>query len=405
MDSLTLTQARRVAVAAQGLGSPRSAVAPGLRQVRGVAERIGALQIDSVSVVARAHHLPLFSRLGSYDTGLLARLAYGDSGKPGSPKPGELDSPPRGLHETWAHEASYVPVSLEPALRWRQTAFRAKYGRPELCDSLLALIASDGAVAPSDLEKRVGAGSWWGWSATKDALENMFRSGELAVAGRRSSFERVYDLPFRVLPAAVLGTPTPTIDGAFRVLLMRAAALLGVGTARDLADVFRLKGPAVQKVLRSAVAAGELHAVGVEGWKDVAYVLPGLVVPRRVTGAALLAPFDPLVWFRPRVERMWQMRMRLEIYTPAHRRVHGYYVLPFLLGSTLVARVDLKADRAAGVLRVLASHAEPGVDHGLVAEALTQELRLMAEWLGLSDVHVMPVGDLAPALTAACHRW
>ena len=351
-----------------------------------MAELIGALQIDSVSIVARAHHLPLFSRLGSYDLGLLSRLAY---------------EKPRRLHETWAHEASYVPVDLEPALRWRQAAFAAKYGRPAMADALLDLIEARGAVAASDLEKRSGSGSWWNWSETKHALEVMFRSGELGVARRRASFEREYDLPSRVLPAAVLAQPTPTIGDAHRLLLLRSAALLGVGTARDLDDVFRLKGPVAAAALQSAVRAGELQAVQVERWKEPGYVLPGLKIPRRATGAALVAPFDPLVWFRPRVERLWQMRIRLEIYTPAHKRVHGYYVLPFLLGDRLVARVDLKADRAAGVLRVLASHSEPGIDAAEVAQALTTELRLMAGWLGLSEVIVEPLGDLAPTLTAA----
>ena len=385
-EALSLAQARRVAVAAQGLGSPRRAVTPGLRQVRGVAELIGALQIDSVSVVARAHHLPLFSRLGGYDTGLLSRLAY---------------TAPRRLHETWAHEASYVPVRLEPVLRWRQAAFATKHGRPAMADALLSFIQERGAVAASELEQRSGAGSWWNWSETKLALENLFRSGELAVARRRSSFEREYDLPARVLPAAVLAQPTPPVEDAHRVLLLRSAALLGVGTARDLNDVFRLRGPVATAALQCAVNAGELQVVQVERWREPCYVLPGLVVPRRVAGAALVAPFDPLVWFRPRVERLWQMRVRLEIYTPAHKRIHGYYVLPFLLGSELVARVDLKADRAAGVLRVLASHAEPGTDAGVVAAALAAELFLMASWLGLTGVGVEPRGNLAGTLARA----
>lgn len=387
--SLSLAEARRIAVNAQGLGGPRPAVAPGMRQVRGVAERIGALQIDSVSVLARAHHLPLFSRLGSYDLGLLSRLAY---------------EAPRRLHETWAHEASYVPIELEPTLRWRQAAFALKHGRPALADSLISLIAAGGAVAASDLEKRSGPGSWWNWSETKRALEILFRSGELAVARRRSSFEREYDVPARVLPASALATPTPLVEAAFHDLILRSALLLGIGTASDLLDVFRLKDPVARRVLQSAAAVGELQAVRVEGWKEVGYVLPSLVVPRRATGAALLAPFDPLVWFHPRVERLWQMRIRLEIYTPAAQRVHGYYVLPFLLGSALVARVDLKADRAGGVLRVLASHGEPDIDVGAVCEALATELALMGEWLGLSAVHVEPRGDLTPALTAACHK-
>jgi len=384
VDEISLPQACRLAVAAQGLAGPRPAAEPGLRQVRGVCERLGVVQIDSVSVLVRSHYLPLFSRLGPYDRGLLERLAY---------------TRPRRLFETWAHEASYVPVGLEPALRWRKAAAAGRREKPASADRVLAAVGADGPLAASDLEKRTGAGTWWNWSDTKRALEWLFAVGLVLSPSRRGSFERLYDVPERVLPREVLETPTPSPDDARKLLLLRAADALGVATAADLADWYRLR--LARPLVAELVEAGDLVPVRVRGWRDVAYRRPGVVLPRRAGAAALLSPFDNLVFFRPRVERLWGLRLRLEIYTPAEKRVHGYYVLPFLLGDALVARLDVKRDRAAGVLRVLAAHLEPGAAPDAVVEPLAAELRLLAGWLDLASVEVAERGDLAPRLRAA----
>ena len=392
--ALTLGQARRLAIAASGLARPRPGQRIDRRHVRGVLRRTALLQIDSVSTVVRAHYLPLWSRLGGYDRSLLDRM-YGE------------------LFEYWAHEASLLPVETQPLLRWRMAearAFRGTYAalarlareQPGFVASVLDRVRAQGPLAASDLGER-GRGSWWGWSETKRALEWLFWSGQVAVASRRPSFERVYDLPERVLPGRVLDLPTPEPAAAQRELLLIAARGLGVATAGDLGDYFRLRAADTTARLAELVEEGALLPARVHGWRQPAYLLPGTALPRRTAPGALLAPFDPLVWERPRVARLWQLELRLEIYTPAHKRVHGYYVLPFLLGDRIVARVDVKADRPAGVLRVPAAHAEPGVDHEQVAAALAAELAAMAGWLGLDEVRSGAAGDLAPALAAALH--
>jgi uncharacterized protein YcaQ len=391
-DTLTLSQARRLAIAATGLGRPRAAGRVDRRHVRGVLRHTALFQIDSVSTVVRAHYLPLWSRLGAYDRSLLDRM-YGE------------------LFEYWAHEASLLPVELHPLLRWRMAEARAykgiygglaRFAQEEsgFVASVLERVRDEGPLAASDLGER-GEGSWWGWSQSKRALEWLFWSGQVAVAARRSSFERVYDLPERVLPRSVLDLPTPEPTDAQRELIRIAARSLGVATASDLGDYFRLRAADTSVRVTELVESGELRPVAVRGWRQVAYVPPDTTLPRRVSSGALLAPFDPLVWERPRVARLWQLELRLEIYTPAHKRVHGYYVLPFLLGERIVARVDLKADRAAGILRVPAVHAEPDVDHENVAVALAAELVAMADWLGLDEVVLGGAGDLAPALLSA----
>ena len=242
----------------------------------------------------------------------------------------------------------------------------------------------------------------WDWSDEKRALEWLFVTGQLYVAGRRSSFERLYDVPERVLPASVLAAPTPPEGEARAQLLIHAAEALGVATAGDLADYFRMKIPAARPVLAELVAAGELTQAAVEGWKQPAYLRPDAVVPRRLEARALLTPFDPVVWERSRAQRLFDFDYRIEIYTPAVKRVYGYYVLPFLLGDTLVGRVDLKADRARGVptLHVKGAFGEPGIDPGEVAAALAAELTELARWLGLADIAVDQHGDLAKALRA-----
>jgi uncharacterized protein YcaQ len=354
--------------------------------------RLNLVQIDSVNVLARAHYLPGWSRIGNYDPADLDRLAYRR----------------RDLFEYWAHEASLLPVELEPLLRWRKTAALRHEGiwggvaavskaRPDLVDAVLDRVRGEGPLAASDFGDRA-LGSWWGWSDTKRALEYLFWSGQLAVAERRRSFERVYDLPERVLPASILNLPTPPEGEARRQLLLLAARAHGVAALPDLADYFRQKVPVVRPLVAELVDDGSLVEVAVEGWDTPAYVLPDLAVPRRAEGRALLAPFDPLVWQRPRVRRIFGFDYRIEIYVPAPQRRHGYYVLPFLLGDRLVARVDLKADRQRNLLWVRAAHAEPHAppETGI---ALAQELTELAEWLGMDGVEVT-VAEGADLLTA-----
>lgn len=395
-DTLSLAEARRIAIAAQGLHRPRREAAASKRDLARLVDRLGVLQIDSVNVVARAHTLPGFSRLGPYDTGDLDRLAY--------------DGRRRRLFEYWGHEASYLPVALQPLFRWRMAAAArgeglygglARFGREKAAfiESVHREVETRGPMAAGDLpggEK--GAGGWWGWSDGKSALEWLFWAGIVTTATRRGNFERVYDLTERVLPRAILDTPTPAPDEAKRGLMRLAAAALGIASERCLRDYYRL-GPAEGRAAIAAlVEAGELTAVRVAGWDKPAYLWHGAARPRRAAGQALLAPFDPLVWQRERVEALFGLRIRLEIYTPAHKRQHGYYVLPFLLGERIAARLDLKADRQANVLRVLAAHGEPGADPGETATALAAELALMAGWLGLGGISVAERGDLAPAL-------
>ncbi len=388
---LSAGEARRVAVAALGLHARRPAGAVDRRHVRAVLRSVALLQIDSVNIVARAHYLPLFSRLGAYPTGLLDRMAYRD----------------RELFEYWGHEASLLPVAVHPLLRWRMAraarsdAWGIARERPGYVEAVLAEVGARGPVAAADLEPPRTSprrGTWWDRSDAKRALEILFWTGEVAVATRTAGFERRYDVPERVLPAAVLAAPTPTEDEAHRALLERAARSHGVGTARDLADYFRLPLTASRARLAELVEAGALLAVAVEGWAEPAYLHPAVAVPRRVDACALLAPFDPLVWERARAERLFGFRYRIEIYVPAAQRRYGYYVLPFLLGDRLVARVDLKADRAAGQLRVLGAWAEPTADPAPTAAALAGELAALARWLELADVTVAARGDFAPLL-------
>jgi uncharacterized protein YcaQ len=394
-DRLTAAEARRIALAAQGFGAPRPTGEISRRQLLKTIERLGVVQIDSVNVVSRTHYLPAFSRLGAYPRALLEEVAWGR-------KP--------ALFEYWAHEASLLPLSAQPLLRWRMADAHDGVGvwkgvaqflreRREVVDRALEEIRARGPLAASDLELGAqGAGGWWGWSEAKRALEALFWTGELTAATRRGTFERVYGLPERVLPA-VFGAPTPPRDAAQRQLLRIAAAAMGIATERDLRDYFRMGVAETRTRVAELVEAGDLLAVTVDGWREPAYLDPGARRPRRITTAALLSPFDNAIWFRERTERMFGVRVRLEIYTPAHKRTHGYYVLPFLQDDALTARVDLKADRKAGTLRVLASYAEPWATRDTPAR-LAAELRLMAGWLGLERVEAEPRGDLAQALAA-----
>ena len=377
---ISASEARRIALASQGFTDPRPASEPTGRDLRRVLGRTGLIQIDSVNVLERAHYLPLFSRLGPYRHELVDRAAH---------------YAPRRLFEYWGHEASLIPVATHPFLRWRmERAHTDSWGgmqriwreQPELVEEVLAEVTDRGPVAASEIAERPRrAGPWWDWSDHKRALEWLFWSGRVSSA-RRRRFERLYDLTERVIPAEVLAVSTPPVEEAQRELLRIAARSLGVAAEADLRDYFRL--PADEAKLRVAelVEAGELQAVDVEGWgRTQGYLWPQVRIPRAVEARALIGPFDPLIWARPRVERIFGFNYRLEIYVPAPKRVHGYYVLPFLLGDRLVARVDLKADRARRVLMVRAEHHEPDAPPE-TREALDSELASMASWLGLERV-------------------
>jgi uncharacterized protein YcaQ len=393
IERLPAGLARRIALAAQGFADPRPSGPVGTRQLRRTAERLGVIQIDSVNVLSRSHYLPFFSRLGPYPRDALDALA----------------NRRHELFEYWAHEASFLPVRLHPHLRWRMDAAdkeawgsmtRVQRERPEYVAALLERVRDTGPIKASQLQEARPdrPGSMWNWHAGKAALEYLFFTGALTARGRTTAFERLYDLTERVLPGDVVRAPTPDRAEAIRELVRTAARALGVATERDLRDYFRLSPADARAAITELADAGELQPVEVTGWRAPAWLDPAARRPRWIRARALLSPFDSLVWERPRVERIFGFRYRLEIYTPAAKRVHGYYVLPFLLGDQLVARVDLKADRQAGVLRVQAAHGEEGAEHHLVSDALADELRLMADWLELDEVEVAERGDLAGAL-------
>ena len=394
--TISAREARRIALAAQGFADRRPE-APAKRHLLRTIERLGLLQIDSVNVVSRTHYLPLFSRLGAYPRPLLEEIAWGK-------KP--------ALFEYWMHEASLAPHALQPLMRWRMDDARAGVGawkgvarflrenRPFI-DRALAEIHARGAISAGELEiGEKGRGGWWGWSEGKRAMECLFWGGEITTATRRTTFERVYGLPDDVHPRSVRDAPTPPRDAAQRQLLRIAARAQGVATERDLRDYFRMPVADTKARLAELVEAGDLLPVSVQGWDQPAYLDPAARRSRKISAGALLSPFDNLIWFRERTERLFGVKVRLEIYTPAHKRVHGYYVLPFLQGEAITARVDLKADRKAGVLVVQSAHAEPSAD-GETPGRLMTELQLMARWLGLGSVRVEPKGDLALRLAAA----
>ena len=390
--SLSRREARRIALHAQGFVGARPPRASGAR-LEAMLGRLGMVQIDSVNVLARAHYMPAFSRLGPYDVELLHGSAYG---------------PRRGLFEYWGHEASLVRLDLQPALRWRMArAARgegiygelARFGaeRTGFIAEVLREVETRGALSARELQEGGrGAGAWWGWSDGKRALEWLFWAGRVTTAARRG-FERVYDLPERVLPPGILGLPTPCEAEAHRALVRVAAGALGVATERDLRDYWRLDPLDARQAVAALVEAGDLAPVEVEGWSGPAYLARDAVVPRRLKVSALVSPFDPLLWERPRAERLFGMRYRIEIYTPAHLREHGYYVLPFLWGDRVAARVDLKADRKTRRLLVQAAHAEPGAPTD-TAVALAGELALLSRWLGLDAIEVAERGDLSQIL-------
>jgi hypothetical protein len=395
-DSLTAGEARRIALAAQGFGGDRDGEV-GRRQLTKLVDRLGVVQIDSVNVVSRTHYLPAYSRLGAYPRDLLEELAWGKK---------------KAFFEYWAHEASLLPLTSQPLFRWRMQDAQDGVGtwkgiakflreRRDFLENVLEEIDRRGPLSSSELEMgHKGQGGWWGWSESKRALECLFWAGELTTATRRGTFERVYGLPDKVLPKAVREAPTPARDAAQRELLKIGARAMGIATARDLRDYFRMGVEETKQRLAELVEAGDLVPVTVKGWREQAYLDPAARRPRKIGAHALLSPFDNLIWFRDRTERMFGVKVRLEIYTPAEKRTHGYYVLPFLEGDAITARVDLKADRKAGALLVQASHAEPWASDA-TAPALAAELRRMAAWLGLANVRIARRGDLATALEAA----
>jgi uncharacterized protein YcaQ len=398
---LTPAQARRIALAAQGFADRRSTGQVTARHLRRVIERVGVLQIDSVNVFSRAHYLPLFARLGPYPRETLDRL----TGYQLRPKGTEL-------FEYWAHAASLLPHALHPLLRWRmQRAHQEPWpairriaeDNPALLEDVLQLIAEQGPITAGDTgipRPAPRPGHMWNWHDGKIALEYLFYEGRVTTA-KRVNFERYYDLTERVLPPEILAAPTPTEAEAKLELTRIAARALGVATEPDLRDYFRISHATSKVAVAALIASGELIPVEVAGWDAPAYLWHEARTPRAVPARALLAPFDSLVWFRERTERLFGFHYRIEIYTPEKARQYGYYVLPFLLGDTLVGRVDLKSDRQAGVLRVQSAWIELGHDPQYVAAELAEELALTAAWQGLDRIEVVDRGDLAKELAAA----
>lgn len=357
---------------------------------------MGLIQIDSVNVLVRSQELPLFARLGAHP-----RTLIDDASRAGE------------LFEYWVHEACHVPVGLHPYLRWQMNSehrWKAvaalRHRRPEFIDQVRLRIRDEGPLVAGDLQQRVGPkGTWWDWDDGKIALEHLFYAGEVAAIRRPNDFAREYDLAHRVIPADILALPTPSEIDARKELLVRAARHHGVATFEDLTDYHRQRNPPCRPLIRELVEEGRLIETSVEGWSKPAYLHPDAVMPRRVEARALLSPFDPVVWNRDRTERLFGFRYRIEIYVPAAKRQYGYYVLPFLLGDELVARVDLKADRGTGRLLVQSAFGEPGIDEVRVVAELADELAAMAKWLGLERVEVVRRGDLAEALDRAVSSY
>ena len=397
VDVVSPALARRIALAAQGFGRPIPA-APGARALGGVVDRLGLLQIDSVNVFERSHYLPAFSRIGGYDRAALDRLAWGRRGR---------------LVEYWAHQAAFIPRELWPMFEFRREEYRrsgtSEWGgwlseNRRLADWLRAELAANGPMPASAIEHDANErrGPWWGWSDVKRTLEWMFRTGEVVCVDRRR-FERVYALPEQALDPALLDAAPAGADQV-RTLVERAASALGIATAADLADYWRMKSAQVRPAV-DLVEAGVLLPVEVPGWTTGSRPAPAWLHrdarrPRRIEAAALLSPFDPVVWFRPRAERLFDFHYRIEIYTPEPQRRFGYYSLPVVIDDAVVARVDLKSDRAAGVLRVQSAWAEPHAPAG-TAERLVPELRRAADWQGLGEIVVAGRGDLSPAIASA----
>ena len=378
LDSLSIQDARALALAAQGFDKPRTKTKSTTADAVAVIKKLGVIQIDSVNVLVRSQELPLFSRLGDHDRNAISKAT--SQGK---------------IFEYWGHEAAHLPVELHPLFRfkmhaarsgklkhWGLTSFYAE--NKTFVKRILKHVEINGSTSARELSTRTTKkSSWWDWDEAKTALEYLFLTGELMSCGRGSDFARVYDIPERVLPKKVLNAPTPTEHDARKVLLVRSARAQGVATMRDLADYYRQKPVVVKPLVSELVEQGVLREVTVDGWQDKAYVHRNAKLPKRLFATALLSPFDSLVWCRPRNERLFNFHYRIEIYTPKEKRKFGYYVLPFMMNGQMVGRVDLKADRENSKLLVQSVHTERGVKRSAVNDALTTELRLMASWLGL----------------------
>lgn len=397
-DSLSVAQARRIALSAQGFADPPPGGATDMRHLRRVLRRLHLIQMDSVNVLQRAHFMPLYSRLGPYPPALLERAAY---------------RAPRELFEFWGHEASLIRVELQPLFRWRMARARdLAWGsmvrivteQPGLVEWVLDEVRARGPLTAAEIEHDAPrrTDNWgWNWSVVKQALEWLFYTGQVTAADRSTSFARRYDLPERVLPRAVLEAPTPAFDDAIRTLVELSARALGVAAESDLRDYFRLPVAGFKQAVAELAESGVLLPVAVQGWRQPAWLHAGARLPRRVRAATLVSPFDPLIWERARTERLFDMTYRIEIYVPAAQRQFGYYVLPFLHGDRLAARVDLKADRKAGMLQIPAAWLEPAAEADETATALAAELRRLAGWLGLEAVAKPERGDFAGPLSAA----
>ena len=397
-ETLSVAQARRVTLAAQGFADPRPGGATDMRHLRRVLRRLHLIQMDSVNVLQRAHFMPLYSRLGPYPVDLLERAAY---------------RKPRELFEFWGHEASLITADLQPLFRWRMaraadlawgSISRIVTEQPELVAWVLDEVRERGPITAAEIEHDAprNKNNWgWNWSVVKQALEWLFYSGQVTAADRTTSFARRYDLPERVLPREVVEAPTPAVPDAFRALVELSARALGVAAEAELRDYFRLPVAGFRQAVAELIEEQVLVPVTVAGWKGPAYLHHEARLPRRVRAATLVSPFDPLIWERSRTQRLFDLNYRIEIYVPAPQRLYGYYVLPFLLGDRFAARVDLKADRKAGVLQIPAAWLEPAADQEETAAALATELLRLVGWLGLGEVAAPERGDFAGPLAAA----
>ena len=378
LDELTIVEARSLALAAQGFDKPRSKSKSSTADAVEVIKKLGVIQIDSVNVLVRSQELPLFARLGDHDRNAINKATAQSK-----------------IFEYWGHEAAILPVEIQPLFRWKMNAARTgkikHWGltsfyadNKAFVKRILKHVEANGPVTARELSTRTTKkSSWWDWDEAKTALEYLFLTGQLMSCGRGSDFARIYDITERVLPAKIVNTPTPTENEARKQLLVRAAKAQGVATLTDLADYYRQKTAVIKPLVNELVEQGDLREVTVDTWVEKAFVHRSAKPPKKLYATALLSPFDSLVWCRPRNERLFDFHYRIEIYTPKEKRKFGYYVLPFMMNGELVGRVDLKADRANAKLLVQSVHTEKGIKRASINGALTDELRALANWLGL----------------------
>jgi uncharacterized protein len=396
--SVSIAEARRIALHAQGFAGQLRDTKATWPKMQAMINKLHLLQIDSVNVLVRSHYLPLYARLGHYDVAALDARCFTQH--------------KRHFFECWAHEASLVPLDLHPLMRWRMDRARVgngtyksmnQYGleNKAFLKSTLEHIQNNGSIRSSEVPGGgKSEGGWWGWSKGKMTLETLFDQG-LLTAATRQGFERIYDLPERVLPSDILNKPTPGERESFRILIEKSAEALGIATEFDLRDYFRLPVAEARQAVLDNVEAGILLPVSVEGWKPQAYLHRDAKIPRKAGATALLSPFDPIVWDRDRAERLFNFHYRIELYTPGPKRKFGYYVLPFMVGEKLGGRLCLKSDRESGTLLVNRSHVESDQNQNDVAPAIAKEVQLMSQWLGLGKVKIARTGNFAKALSAA----